>query len=87
MMVAETENRGYFNLCTGLNDDNDLVQMAKKRWRKMIICLSYLNFKDRVACVFSCVNVPVLNEVFYVCVCVCVCGGEGGGDRQFEANF
>jgi hypothetical protein len=31
MMVVETENRGYFNLGTGLDDDSDLVQMGSKR--------------------------------------------------------
>jgi len=57
MMVVEAENRGYFNLGTGLDDNNDLVQMGRKRWRKMISCLSYLNCKDWIDCVFSCVNV------------------------------
>jgi len=64
MMMVETDNRGYFNLGTGLGDDNDLVQMGRKRWRKMVSCLSYLNYKDWVACVFNCVNV-----LMYLCLC------------------
>jgi hypothetical protein len=53
------------NLGTGLDDDNDLVQMVGKCWRKVISCISYLNCKDCVACVLSCVNV-----LMYLCVCV-----------------